>query len=114
VTALKKLALFSIIALLTVLLLGCGDPAADQEEIEEEEIQEEIEEINEDTKEEENYQEDNDNESGANNGSGSSGTSGSGFSHTIEMDINGEVKEGEGEGWWKDQEGGSDDEWWNN
>jgi len=30
------------------------------------------------------------------------------------MDINGEVKEGEGEGWWKDQEGGSDDEWWNN
>ncbi len=108
--ALKKLALYSIIALLTVLLFGCGDPAADQEEVEEEELQEEVEENGEE--EEENDQEKDDNGNGENNGSSGSGTSGSSFSHTVEMDIDGEVKEGEGEEWWKDEEGESNDEWW--
>ena len=108
-TALKKLALYSIIALLTLLLFGCGEPAADQEEIEEEELQEEVEENDEDEKEEENDQEEENNGSSAGNGSGASS---SGFSHTVEMDINGEVKEGEGEEWWIDEEGDSEDEWW--
>ncbi len=111
--ALKKLALYSIIALLTVLLFGCGDTAADQEEVEEEELQEEIEEEkDEDAKEEENDQKDDENGSGADKNGSGSGTSDSSFSHTVEMDINGEVKEGEGEEWWKDEEGESDDEWW--
>ncbi len=107
-TALKKAGLLIIVALLAALLLGCGEPAADQENIEEDELQEEVEENDEEANEEE----ENDQENDRDNGSGSTGNSNSGFSHTVEMNINGEVKEGENEEWWKDEEGGNEEQWW--
>lgn len=102
---LRKTAFYLLIALLTVILLGCGEPAADQEEVKEEELQEEIEEND----EEENNLEEDENDNNADHGSG---TSGSSFSHTVDIKVNGEIKEGEGEEWWDDEEGGSDDKWW--
>lgn len=101
---LKRSFYFLIIALLTALLIGCGDPAADREETEEEELQDEVEENDEEEQEENDEEKDND------DGYSGSGSSNSGFSHTVEMEINGEVKEGEGEEWWKEVDNGNDDD----
>lgn len=103
--ATRKIGILIIITLLAVLLISCADPAAREEETDEDAILEESEPV-----EEEEITGEDVNKNDTKTGTGTSPDSG--FSHTVKMDVNGEVKEGEGEGWWKDDDNGDKDEWW--
>ncbi len=105
-TAISKSSLIFLAVLIAFLLVSCADPAAREEDIDEEEAQKEFEaedevEIDEELDEDEN-------DSKANPDSSSD----SGFTHTVEMNINGEVTEGEGDGWWGDEGENGSDQWW--
>ncbi len=102
--ATRKVSIIFLAALLAILLISCADPATGEEDADEELVQEEI-----DPAEEEVTGEDK-KESDTKTGTGTSPDSG--LSHTVKMDINGEVKEGEGEGWWKDDDDRDNDQWW--
>ncbi len=106
-TAVSKSGLIFLAVLFTFLLVSCVDPATREEDIDEEELQEEIEDESE--TDEELDENDNDN----NSKTDQAPSSNSGFTHTVEMNINGEITEGEGDGWWEDEGEGSEEKWWN-
>ncbi len=103
-TAISKSSFIFLAVLITLFLVSCADPATREEDLDEEEVQEEIE--AEDEGEIDEGLDENDSE--ANQDSSSD----SGFTHTVEMDINGEVTEGEGDGWWDDVDENGSDHWW--
>ncbi len=103
--ATRKFSIIFIAALLAVFLISCADPAIQEEDVDEELVQEESEPVEEEEMIGEDVKE--------NDCKTDTGTSpDSGLSHTVKMDVNGEVKEGEGEGWWKDDDDRNNDQWW--
>ncbi len=98
-TALKITGFILAIALLAGSLIGCSEPDALEVEADEE-IIEEVEAAEEEK--DEDKLEGNDTEGNQDNSYTGPSSSDSGFTHTVDMKINGEVKEGEGEEWWKD------------
>ncbi len=98
-----------VVVCLSVILIGCSPQTG--EEPEEAEPEEKIE-ATEADEDEENDEDEKDkvlkNED-KNNGLGSDST----FEHDVDIKTDGEIKEGEGDEWWK-EEGNNGDEWWKN
>jgi len=106
----KWLILFLAVFLIGITPLGCatGEETTEEAEAEaafvgrEEEPEEEVEEEEEKEAKEEKEK-----------GSNGNGTVGDpSFKHEVEMNIDGEVIEGEGEEWWKQEEKENNDQWW--
>lgn len=108
--SIKWLVLLLAVFLIGIIPFGCatGEETAEEPEAEaafverEEEPEAEIDEVED--------KEANDEKEKDSNGHGTVGDPT--FKHEVEMDIDGEVIEGEGEEWWKQEEGENNDQWW--
>lgn len=115
----KKILLLMVVVCLSVILIGCSPQAEEEPEEEgpEEAEPEEAIEVTEADEDEENDEDEEDKvlkdedkaEENKNNGLGSDST----FEHDVDIKTDGEIKEGEGDEWWK-EEGNNGDEWWKN
>ena len=110
--AVKKLSMSLLILLLISFLISCGDPTAQQEDVDEE-LPEETEPLyEEDTRFEDDEQQETD-ESQANS-EDKLPSSGSTFKHEVNIKTDGEITEGQSDEWLLDDSNRKSSDWWKN
>lgn len=111
----KNILLFVLVMVLSLVLIGCSPREEEPEEeveVAEEVLEEKVSEPEEDEEELEEEDEEEEKkpaEVERSNGQGTDST----FDHQVEIRTNGEIREGDGEEWWK-EEGNNGEQWWKN
>ncbi len=110
--AVKKLSMSLLILLLISFLISCGDPTAQQEDVDEE-LPEETEPLyEEDTRFEDDEQQETD--EGQANSEDKLPSSGSTFKHEVNIKTDGEITEGQSDEWLLDDSNRKSSDWWKN
>jgi len=117
-TRTKKILLFGLVIAASILVAISCAPQAEEEPEEVEQEEEEVEVIEEELEEDETLDEDEEekdenekNEDKATENTGTGVSTDSTFKHEVDIKTDGEIKEGVGEEWWK-EENRNGDEWW--